>query len=337
MSRTLNARAPDSPAMPLHGWERRGFLLFAGFLAVSIPLAVWFAAPLWTDAPGAPQEATPTNTIAVAVGVALFIALAAGMATFVLWAVKHGKERIIQGLVLGAVAIVLVVPFYRGVAWLQGPLGEAGAWAVGFLVSAGLVVAWSRHRTWWADDIVTLLLAATLAALVGSVLGVLGVVPLLAAMAAFDAWAVLRTGKMVRLAHAARRMRLPTLIASGPGQRARKTRRRRGDTSDAAKATTDDAGPAASPRPAPGGILLFGVGDLVFPAALVVAAADPARGWGAWPAAGAAAGTLVGYAVLVRMTASRHALPGLPVLCSGALTGFLAGLGAATGGLRFWT
>ncbi len=80
----------------------------------------------------------------------------------------------------------------------------------------------------------------------------------------------------------------------------------------------------------------MGIGDLVFPTALVVAAADPAQGWGLVPAAVAGLGVLVAYLVLVRQALRGEAQPGLPYLNAGAVMGFLAGLGAATGSLVFW-
>jgi presenilin-like A22 family membrane protease len=58
--------------------------------------------------------------------------------------------------------------------------------------------------------------------------------------------------------------------------------------------------------------------------------------WNGMPALGAAVGTLVGYAVLMGYVLKGRPQAGLPLLNGGSIVGFLTGLYAATGTIRFW-
>jgi presenilin-like A22 family membrane protease len=83
--------------------------------------------------------------------------------------------------------------------------------------------------------------------------------------------------------------------------------------------------------------MFMGLGDLVMPTILVVSALQFSQpGWNGLPSIGAAIGTLVGYAVLMGYVLKGRPQAGLPLLNGGSLVGFLTGVYAATGSLRFW-
>lgn len=326
-----------------------------------MPLAVWLARPFQAARPSElPQDPTdPVSAASIALGALLFVALAAAMAAFVIWAVRTGRHRIIQGMVLAAVAVALLVVLARPALWLVPYLGTDLPWLLALAAATAIAVLLGIRPSWGLLNATSFLVAAGVAALTGAILGVTPLLVLLAFVAVYDHIAVHRTGHMQKLARAATQLRLPVAMNFGAPPRERPLFRRplagRPGAEAPGTAGTPGAGLPAPPpvdrpssrrrdaasgtpprrRPERHGILM-GIGDLVFPTALVVAAADPVRDWGWAPAGVAGAGILVAYVFLVRQALKGEAQPGLPYLNAGAILGFMAGLGAATGSFVFW-
>jgi len=339
-----------SQAVPPEDWRPVATMGLA-FLAV-MPMAVWLAAPFQAEAPEVPQDPTSGGNAALLVlGSVVFVALAIGMAVLVLWAMRTGRHKIVQGIVLGGVAVAILVVLARPVLVLARYFGADLAWLLGLAVAAGVAAVLYRRPSWAVLNAVGIVMAAGVAGLTGAVLGVTPLLFLLVAVAVYDQVAVKRTKHMQKLARAATDLRLPIALRfGGPARPVAKRAAVSGGSAPAApRPPSASAGPrpAAAPpaepplprpprRQAPPMSLLMGIGDLVFPTALVVAAADPQHAWGWGPAVVAGLGVLAGYALVVRAAVKGDAQPGLPLLNAGAILGFFAGLVAATGSARFW-
>ncbi|MCI4364060.1 MAG: hypothetical protein L3K13_07170 [Thermoplasmata archaeon] len=180
-----------------------------------------------------------------------------------------------------------------------------------------LLAALLLEPQWWVVDFVGFVAAGSLIALFGISFSILPAVILLVALAVYDAVAVYGTKHMISLADAVTEMKLPILLvmpaAAGfdytqPGglkkQRARPVEEREA--------------------------LFMGLGDVVFPGILVVAAyvwlpskaVLGAVGGNLLVAIGALLGSLVGYAILMRLVGGGNPQAGLPLLNGGALAGY---------------
>jgi presenilin-like A22 family membrane protease len=174
-------------------------------------------------------------------------------------------------------------------------------------------------------DSVGILVAAASAALLGISLGLLPVVLLLAALAVYDFIAVYKTKHMLSLADTVLELRLPVLLVVPKHL----PYRFRDEAAKFKQAKPENKGEREA--------MFMGLGDLVMPTILVVSALQFAKpGWGLEPALGAAIGTLVGFGVLMGFVLKGRPQAGLPLLNGGAIVGFLTGLYAATGGVKFW-
>ena len=170
---------------------------------------------------------------------------------------------------------------------------------------------------WYVVDSVGFVAGASLTALLGISFGILPCFILLGALAVYDAIAVYRTKHMVSLADVVTEMKLPILMVMPGGA---------GYDYTAAPSLKVQREAAPEEREA----LFMGLGDVVIPGTLVVSAFVwlPAHATAIGLATnllvalGAMAGSLVGYAVLMRLVAGGNPQAGLPLLNGGAILGY---------------
>jgi presenilin-like A22 family membrane protease len=311
------APAPEAP-LPVTLAEYRGTAaLLAAFVGTML-LAVAFAAPF--KAAGLQAFENPDN-----VGNSLwYIVLILAFTFLILYIAKRGAKWLIRVIVLGTVALTIAyVAYPLLLVTLMLPMPAALAIAAALAVAAVAALYW--HPEWYVVDAVGLLVAAGSAAIFGISLSLVPVIVLLAGLAVYDAVAVYRTKHMLSLADTVIELRLPVLlvIPKHGGYRFR------ADAARLRQATASTKGQREA--------MFMGLGDLVMPTILVVSALRFAHpGWGAFPALGAALGTLVGFGVLMGYVLKGNPQAGLPLLNGGALVGFLAGVYYATHGLVFW-
>ncbi len=183
--------------------------------------------------------------------------------------------------------------------------------------SAGAYITLLMNPQWYLVDLVGFVAAGSLIAILGISFGILPAFILLGALMVYDAIAVYRTKHMVSLADVVTEMKLPILMVMPDSA---------GYDYLGAPTLQEQRGQPVEERSA----LFMGLGDIVIPGTLVVSAsiwlpADPAfLGVGAnlWAAAGAMVGSLVGYAVLMRLVARGNPQAGLPLLNGGAMLGY---------------
>jgi presenilin-like A22 family membrane protease len=185
-------------------------------------------------------------------------------------------------------------------------------------VSSSLYLALLMEPQWYVVDLVGFLAAGSLIAILGISFAILPAFILLVALMVYDAIAVYGTKHMVSLAEVVTDMKLPILLVMPDSA-----------GYDYAQAPTlkEQRAQPVEQREA----LFMGLGDVVIPGTLVVSAfiwlpAHPLLlGVGAnlWAGLGALVGSLVGYAVLMRIVLRGNAQAGLPFLNGGALAGYI--------------
>ena len=310
--------AAGEPDLPVTWAEYRAAAILSGAFVVTILLAVLFASPFL--AAGLQAFEDPDD-----VGNSLWYIVAILVFTFVILAIaKWGKKWLIRAIILGAVGLTIAY-----VVWpvLEITLGWPFGVSVGLAVAAAIlsVIALYKHPEWYVIDTVGILVASGTAAIFGISLGIVPVVVLLAGLAVYDAIAVYRTKHMLSLADTVIELRLPVLLVIPKVAHYRFIE----EQAKVKEAKAETKGEREA--------MFMGLGDLVMPTILVVSALEFAKpGWGAMPALGASVGTLVGYAVLMGYVLKGRPQAGLPLLNGGSIVGFLAGVYAATGSLRFW-
>jgi presenilin-like A22 family membrane protease len=187
------------------------------------------------------------------------------------------------------------------------------------MASSGLYLALLMEPQWYVVDLAGFAAGGALIAILGISFAILPALLLLSILMVYDAIAVYRTKHMVSLADAVTDMKLPILMVMP----------------DSASYDYPSAGPLREQRQRPveeRGALFMGLGDIVIPGTLVVSAfvwlpsAPHPLGIGAnlLVALAVLAGSLVGYAVLMRLVAGGNPQAGLPFLNGGAIVGYLA-------------
>jgi presenilin-like A22 family membrane protease len=171
---------------------------------------------------------------------------------------------------------------------------------------------------WYVVDLVGFLAAGSLIAILGISFAILPAFILLIALLVYDAIAVYGTKHMVSLAEVVVDMKLPILLvmpdsASYDYQSAPTLQEQRAQPVEQREA------------------LFMGLGDVVIPGTLVVSAfvwlpSHPlvlGIGGNLWAGMGALIGSLLGYAILMRIVLRGNAQAGLPFLNGGALAGYV--------------
>src|SRR5580658_2393075 len=273
--------------------------LYIGAQLVALLLAFPFktAGLASTSNPNSPTD--PLFLIAVIVIVPIFI----------LWlASRGGGLAALRILILVGIGASLSITLQASLglitptpSWiLPGAFGLYIDWSVplAFSIAVLLFLALLMDPQWYVVDLAGFVAGGSLIALLGISFGILPCFILLGALAVYDAIAVYRTKHMISLADVVVEMKLPILMVM-PG---------RADF-DYTQAPSLEKHRAAAPEDRE--VLYMGLGDIVIPGTLVVssfvwlpAMATP-LGIGAnlIVALGAMGGSLVGYALLMRLGA----------------------------------
>ncbi|MGA9839431.1 MAG: presenilin family intramembrane aspartyl protease PSH [Thermoplasmata archaeon] len=186
------------------------------------------------------------------------------------------------------------------------------------IISASLYLALLMEPQWYVVDFVGFLAAGSLIAILGISFSILPAFILLVALLIYDAIAVYGTKHMVSLAEVVTDMKLPILLVMPDSG---------GYDYTAAPTLKEQRAQPVEQREA----LFMGLGDVVIPGTMVVSAfvwlpTHPlvlGIGGNLWGGIGALVGSLVGYAVLMRLVLRGNAQAGLPFLNGGALAGYI--------------
>lgn len=292
--------------------------LYVGAQAVALALAFPFKS---AGLSSTSNPNSPTDPLFI---IALIVAAPLG----ILWLVRRsGGPAALRGIILFGIAASLDVTLQATFALVTPPPVFLPPYGVGEvldvsiplagIVAVALLVALLIEPQWYIVDLVGFLAAGALIALLGISFGILPTFLLLGALAVYDAIAVYRTKHMLSLADVVTDLKLPILMVmpTGPGY----------DYTSAAPLDAKRTRPAAERE-----AMFMGLGDVVIPGVLVVSAfvwlppaatALPA-GANLLVALGTLAGSLLGYAVLMRLVLRGNAQAGLPFLNGGAMLGY---------------
>jgi len=292
--------------------------LYIGAQAVGLALADPFLSAGLSSTSNPQSPTAPILIIAVIIIAPLFI---------LFFARRTGGLAALRQIILIGIAGALYVTLYAtflllppGVILLKpygAELGLIPALTLATMVSAGLYLALLMEPQWYIVDLAGFLAAGSLIAILGISFGILPAFILLIALMIYDAIAVYRTKHMVSLADAVVDMKLPILMVMPDSAGYDYTR---------APTLAEQREQPTEERAA----LFMGLGDVVIPGTLIVSAfvwlpTHPSvLGVGAnlWAALGALVGSLVGYAILMRVVLRGNPQAGLPLLNGGAIVGY---------------
>ena len=274
-----------------------------GALFVAVPLFALALVPTFDEAglQATPNPEDPTNSLLYFGAILVFTA-------FILFVVKRGVERILQAIILFAVA---TLTFYTLVAVVGLFVPGNASVAVAGVAAVAVAGAVGLYPEWYVIDTAGVLMGAAGAGIFGISFGIVPALLLLVVLAVYDAVAVYRTEHMLTLADGVMDLKLPVMFV---------VPRRAGYSFTASEEELKEEGGHDA--------LFMGLGDAVIPGVLIASAAHfidvPfAENFAVF---GALVGAVVGFALLMRKVAKGEPHAGLPLLNGGAIVGFFVGV-----------
>lgn len=291
-------------------------LLMGGLFVIVHGLALLVTAPFEAAGvqPAFDNPDDPMNIIFIFVILLSFTVVILLIARF--W-----KKKFIQVLILGAIGYTAAYLFYP---LLTLVIPEAAVYIsisknLVLVISASAIIAvilaiilvyiLYKFPEWYVIDIAGIIIGAGAIAIFGMSLGVLLVIILLVGLAIYDAISVYKTKHMIDLADTVMDLKLPVLLVV---PKVRHYSLIKETKSLKQKIKEDDKRDA----------FFMGLGDIVMPGILVVAIYNNVGG--SLPIVlSAIIGTLVGFAILMIFVMKGKPQAGLPLLCGGAIAGYI--------------
>lgn len=228
------------------------------------------------------------------------------MTLIILIIAKYWKKQVIQAIILFAIGYTA---FFIFVPVLSLLLSDVLSIGVGIIAAVVLVVVLYKYPEWYVIDLCGVIVGAGAIAIFGVSLSILLVIILLLVLAVYDAISVYKTKHMIDLADTVMDLKLPVLLVVPKIRKYSLIQ----ETKSLKEKLKDDEERDA---------FFIGLGDIVMPGILVVAAYHTLSP-GLPVAVSTLAGTLVGFLVLMTFVIKGKPQAGLPLLCSGAILGYL--------------
>lgn len=293
-------------------------VIIMGFLFVLIHLlALSITAPF--EAAGVqPAFDNPNDPINI---VYIFVILLSFTVVILLIA-RFWKKQIIQALILGAIGYTAAYVFYplltlilpRSASFLI-PLSNnlnlvvSASAIVAIILAIFLVIILYKYPEWYVIDISGIIIGTGAIAIFGMSLGILLVIILLIGLAIYDAISVYKTKHMIDLADTVMDLKLPVLLVVPKIRHYSLIK----ETKSLKEKLKEDEERDA---------FFMGLGDIVMPGILVAAVYNVIDG-GLLIALSCIIGTLVGFAILMIFVMRGKPQAGLPLLCGGAIAGYV--------------
>lgn len=228
------------------------------------------------------------------------------MTLIILIIAKYWKKQVIQAIILFAIGYTA---FFIFVPVLSLLLSDVLSIGVGIIAAVVLVVVLYKYPEWYVIDLCGVIVGAGAIAIFGVSLSILLVIILLLVLAVYDAISVYKTKHMIDLADTVMDLKLPVLLVVPKIRKYSLIQ----ETKSLKEKLKDDEERDA---------FFIGLGDIVMPGILVVAAYHTLSP-GLPVAVSTLAGTLIGFLVLMTFVIKGKPQAGLPLLCSGAILGYL--------------
>jgi presenilin-like A22 family membrane protease len=299
----MNAKEKAVSVLPM--------VIMGGLFVVIDLLAFWLAVPF--EAAGEVAFVNPEDPL----NLVFFFSVLIVFTSIILIIAKYGKTRIIQAIFLGSTGLLGIYVFYPLLAYA---LPMEWSLAVAIALNLGIVTLLFKFPEWYVVDISGIITAVGAIAMLGISLTVLIVIILLIGMATYDAISVYKTKHMIDLADVLIELKLPILFVIPKTldySLVKETKTLKEKLKDGEKR---DA-------------FFMGVGDIVIPGILAVAAMHNIPVHGFAIALSVLAGTLFGFVALMAFVIKGKPQAGLPFLCPGAILGYVISSLLLTGGL----
>jgi len=280
-------------------------LVMASFFIIIYGLALMILHPFETAGiqPAFENPDDPVNIIYIFSIMLLFT-------FFILLIAKFWKKKLIQFIILGSIGYITFYAFFLPAFSLLLP--TLMFLLVVFLALAAaifLVVLLYRFPEWYIIDITGIIVGTSAIIIFGISLSLWLIIILLIGLAIYDAISVYKTKHMIDLADTVMDLKLPVLLVVP-----KKTNYSLINETRRLKEQIEEK----KEREA----FFMGLGDIVMPGILVVAVYY--LGGFAFPVAiGTIIGTLIGFFLLMRVVFTGNPQAGLPLLCGGAIAGYI--------------
>ena len=278
-------------------------ILFMGSLFVFVDLLAFVVAGPF-EAAGAVAFENPSDPF----NLLYFLIILLIVTAIILLIIRFQKKKALRIIFLGAVTLLIFYVLYPILSiFVANALLALGLSVVG---AAFLLVLLVKKPEWYIIDAVALFTGVGAIAIIGISLDIWIVIVLLIVMAVYDAFSVYKTKHMIDMADSVMDLKLPVMFVI-PKKRSYSLLE---ETKGLKEKLKDKEEREA---------YFLGVGDVVFPGILAVAAIHNLVNNGFIMASAVLAGTLVGFAALTFFLAKGKPQAGLPLLCSGAVLGYV--------------
>ena len=220
---------------------------------------------------------------------------------------KYWKKQFIQVIILGSISYTSFFVFYPLLSYV---VFDTLALLISIIGAAILVVTLIKYPEWYVIDLTGIVVGVGAIGMFGISLGIFLVIVLLIGLAIYDAISVYKTKHMIDLADAVMELKLPVMLVVPKVRTYSLLKETKG-----IKEKLEDK----EEREA----FFLGLGDIVMPGILVVAAFQNIADNGLLVALSVMVGTLIGFAVLMTVVIKGKPQAGLPYLCSGAILGYI--------------
>jgi len=242
----------------------------------------------------------PTNLL-------VFFITMLSVTIIILLIAKFWKKQFIQVIILGSIAYTSAFVFYPLLAFV---VASDLALLISVIAAAVMVVALIKYPEWYIIDLTGIIVGVGAIGMFGISLGIFLVIVLLIGLSIYDAISVYKTKHMIDLADAVMELKLPVMLVVPKVRTYSLLKETKG-----IKEKLEDK----EEREA----FFLGLGDIVMPGILVVAAFQNITDNGLLIALSVMVGTLIGFAVLMTVVIKGKPQAGLPYLCSGAILGYV--------------
>jgi presenilin-like A22 family membrane protease len=280
-------------------------LVMASFFLIIYGLALMILHPFETAGiqPAFENPDDPINIIYIFAIMLVFTLI-------ILLIAKFWKKKLIQFIILGAIGYTAFYAFFLPAFSLLLPtVSFLIVLFISLITAILLVLLLYRYPEWYIIDISGIIVGTSAIIIFGISLSLWLILILLVGLAIYDAISVYKTKHMIDLADTVMDLKLPVLLVVPKKLNyslISETKRLKEQIEEKQQREA----------------FFMGLGDIVMPGILVVAVYY--LGGSAFPIViGTILGTLVGFFILMRFVFSGNPQAGLPLLCGGAITGYI--------------